>query len=54
MAGDILTAEQIGMYQDAFVKFDTDRDGVVTSKEIGLIMKYVGQNPSDAEIQVGQ
>ncbi len=32
--------------------FYRDRDGCVGSKEVGLIMKSVGQNPSEAEIQV--
>jgi calmodulin len=51
MAADYLNSKQIGDYQDAFVKFDTDADGVVNSHEVGLIMKSIGQNPSEAEIQ---
>jgi len=48
---DHLKCEQIGSYQDAFSKFDSDADGVVTSVEVGQIMRSIGQNPSEAEIQ---
>jgi len=51
MAADHLDCESIGRYQDAFVKFDADADGVVTSVEVGQIMRSIGQNPSEAEIQ---
>jgi len=46
-----MSIELIGLYQDAFVKYDTDCDGVVTSVEVGSIMRAIGQNPSEAEIQ---
>jgi len=48
---DHLTCEQIGSYQDAFTRFDEDADGVVTHVEVGQIMRSIGQNPSEAEIQ---
>ena len=31
--------------------FDKDGDGTITSKELGLVMKNLGQNPSEAELQ---
>ena len=52
MAADYLKGDQIAMFQDTFNKFDTDADGAVNCKEVGLIMRAVGQNPSEAEIQV--
>ena len=33
-----------------FLRF-SDKDGSVVSSKVGLILKYLGQNPSDAEIQ---
>jgi len=51
MASDHLSSLQIGQFQDAFQQFDTDQDGQVSSREVGYIMRSVGQNPSEAEIQ---
>eukprot|EP00088_Acartia_fossae_P032148 TRINITY_DN32955_c0_g2_i1.p1 TRINITY_DN32955_c0_g2~~TRINITY_DN32955_c0_g2_i1.p1 ORF type:complete len:161 (+),score=43.34 TRINITY_DN32955_c0_g2_i1:33-485(+) len=51
MAADNLSCEMIGQFQDAFVKFDSDADGVVNGIEVAQIMRYLGQNPSEAEIQ---
>ena len=33
-------------------RFDSDRDGVVSTKEVGKILRSLGHNPSDAELQV--
>ena len=52
MARDFLTEEQIGEYQDAFCHFDTDRDGIINSKELGAVLRQIGQNPTEAELQV--
>jgi hypothetical protein len=53
MATECLTEDQIGSFQDAFFQFDTDHDGIINSKELGAVLKHVGQNPSEAELQVG-
>jgi len=52
MATECLTEEQIGEFQDAFCLFDTDRDGVINSKELGGVLRKIGQNPTEAELQV--
>ena len=52
MARDTLTEEQIGEFQDAFCHFDTDHDGVINSKELGSVLRQIGQNPTEAELQV--
>ena len=54
MARDFLTEDQIGEFQDAFTLFDTDHDGIITTKELGLVLRQVGLNPTEAEIQVSQ
>ena len=52
MARDCLTEDQIGSFQDAFCEFDTDYDGVINSKELGAVLRQIGQNPTEAELQV--
>ena len=52
MATECLTEEQIGEFQDAFCLFDTDHDGAINSKELGAVLRQIGQNPTEAEIQV--
>ena len=41
-------------FYSVVLRFDTDCDGAVSSKEVGQIMRAIGQNPSEAEIQVFQ
>ena len=53
MARDFLTEEQIGEFQDAFCAFDSDHDGIITTKELGSVLRQIGQNPPEAELQVG-
>ena len=52
MARECLTEDQIGTFQDAFCEFDTDHDGVINSKELGSVLRQIGQNPTEAELQV--
>ena len=54
MARECLTEDQIGTFQDAFCEFDTDHDGVINSKELGSVLRQIGQNPTEAELQVKQ
>ncbi|XP_059090919.1 calmodulin-A-like isoform X1 [Tigriopus californicus] len=51
MATECLTEEQIGNFQDAFFEFDTDHDGVINCKELGQVLKALGLNPTEAELQ---
>lgn len=48
---DQLTEEQIAEFKEAFSLFDRDGDGSITSKELGTVMRSLGQNPSEAELQ---
>ena len=54
MATECLTEEQIGAFQDAFFRFDTDHDGVINAKELGPVLRQIGQNPTEAELQVSE
>ncbi|KAK1793083.1 hypothetical protein P4O66_011492 [Electrophorus voltai] len=48
---DQLTEEQIAEFKEAFSLFDKDGDGTITTKELGTVMRSLGQNPTDAELQ---
>lgn len=45
-----LTKEQITEFKETFLLFDHDGDGTITTKELGHVMRSLGQNPTDAEI----
>merc|ERR1712217_169950 len=46
---DQLTEEQIAEFKEAFSLFDKDGDGTITTKELGTVMRSLGQNPTEAE-----
>merc|ERR1711976_86789 len=43
--------DQIGEFREAFSLFDKDGDGTITTKELGTVMRSLGQNPSEDELQ---
>ncbi|CAJ1018118.1 putative EF hand/EF-hand domain/EF-hand domain pair, partial [Leishmania utingensis] len=48
---DQLSNEQISEFKEAFSLFDKDGDGTITTKELGTVMRSLGQNPTEAELQ---
>jgi len=46
-----LTEEQIAEYKEAFALFDKSGTGVISSRELGNLMKSLGQNPTEAELR---
>ncbi|KAK5048921.1 hypothetical protein LTR84_005342 [Exophiala bonariae] len=46
-----LSAEETQAYKDVFALFDKDGSGTITAAELGDIMKSLGQNPSESELQ---
>jgi len=45
-----LTDEQIAEFQEAFSHFDKDGDGAITVRELGNMMKSLGQNPTERDL----
>lgn len=46
-----LTNEQLEDIKETFNTFDKDGDGSITTKELGAVIKSMGQNATEAEIQ---
>ena len=46
-----LSEERITEFKAAFELFDKDRDGAINNKELGIVMRNLGQNPSDEELK---
>ena len=49
---DFLSETQICEIQDAYNSIDTDADGIIVTSELGTLLRLLGQNPTDAELQV--
>jgi len=46
-----LTEEEIGNFKEAFTLFDKDGDRTITTNELGIVERSLGQNPTEAELQ---
>lgn len=46
----MLTEEQLDELKEAFAVYDLNKDGVITTRELGTVMRQLGQNPTEAEI----
>jgi calmodulin len=47
---DGLTEEQVAEFKEAFELFDKDGDGFIQTKQLGTVMRSLGQNPTEAEL----
>lgn len=45
-----LSQKEIQDYQEAFNFFDSDKDGYITLKEVGSVMRSIGLYPSEEEL----
>ncbi|XP_052805415.1 calmodulin-A-like isoform X1 [Mya arenaria] len=48
---DTLTDDQIREYREAFSLFDKDGDGMITTQELGTVLKSLCQKPTDNELK---
>ncbi len=49
---DVLTDSQIGEIMAAFNAVDADNDGIIGANQLGMVLKLLGENPTDAVLQV--
>ena len=45
-----LNSDQISEFKEAFALFDKDGDGTITTRELGTVMRSLGQNPTESEL----
>ncbi|KAL5334497.1 hypothetical protein BJX70DRAFT_378229 [Aspergillus crustosus] len=48
---DALTPDQIAQFKEVFAVFDKDGTGDITATELGEVMRSLGQNPTETELQ---
>lgn len=51
MSEKLLDDDQIAQYFMTFELFDKNDDGTIKTKELGNLMRSLGQNPTEAELQ---
>ncbi|KAJ3301716.1 hypothetical protein HDV03_000482 [Kappamyces sp. JEL0829] len=48
---DTLSEQELADFKRAFACFDRDKDGTITTTELGTVLRSLGQNPTEAELQ---
>lgn len=48
---DALTEEEVEEFREAFSLFDKNGDGTITSNELAVVMKSLGQKTTESELQ---
>ncbi|XP_012262941.1 neo-calmodulin-like isoform X5 [Athalia rosae] len=46
-----LSEDQVAEFKEAFMLFDKDEDGTITMVELGVVMRSLGQRPSETELR---
>ncbi|XP_069184378.1 uncharacterized protein [Procambarus clarkii] len=46
-----LTDDLVAEFKEAFMLFDKDEDGLITTAELGVVMRSLGQRPSETELR---
>ena len=47
----LLSEEQVAEFKEEFNKFDENGDGTVTTEELAVVMKNLGQNPTEEQLK---
>ena len=48
---NVVSEDDIAKLMEAFSRFDTDRDGLIGTEELRKVLRHLGHNPTDAELQ---
>lgn len=46
-----LSEDQVAEFKEAFMLFDKDEDGAITMAELGVVMRSLGQRPTETELR---
>ncbi|GLV40786.1 Calmodulin [Carabus blaptoides fortunei] len=46
-----LSEDQVAEFKEAFMLFDKDEDGTITMAELGVVMRSLGQRPTETELR---
>ena len=46
-----LTDAELDAFKETFMMFDKDGDGSVSTKELGAVMRSLGNNPTEEELE---
>ncbi|RDX81845.1 putative calcium-binding protein CML13, partial [Mucuna pruriens] len=49
--GKDLSDDQVSAMKEAFTLFDTDRDGLIAPSELGILIRSLGGNPTQAQLK---
>ncbi|XP_047158314.1 probable calcium-binding protein CML13 [Vigna umbellata] len=49
--GKELSDEQVAAMKEAFTLFDTNRNGLIAPSELGVLMRSLGGNPTEAQLK---
>ncbi|XP_006819032.1 calmodulin-like [Saccoglossus kowalevskii] len=48
---EAVTPEELAEFKEAFSMFDKNGDGAITREELGIVMRSLGMNPTEAELK---
>ena len=49
--GKFLLGQKLYIVQDAFNKFDSSGEGSIDTQQLRQVLRFIGQNPTEAELQ---
>lgn len=47
---EYLSEDKIGLYKDVFSLFDDDNDGIISTRQLGDVLRKLGMSPTEGEV----